>query len=146
MVGRPPSPALPPPTTWGKGDASRRTEARSKFNLPQGFLGEVGEVYEPGGGARGRSVPPPQRDRILLSPLQFRGERPGEGGAVGRSAMPFGEARGPGAAVRSMPKRAAACGDPNLLQCFSGEVGEVYEPGGGAPRGQLDAGSFHAQL
>jgi hypothetical protein len=24
------------------------------FNLPQGFLGEVGEVYEPGGGVAGR--------------------------------------------------------------------------------------------
>jgi len=55
----PPSPALPPETPGGKGariapaDSCTATpaEAGSKFNLPQGLLGEVGEFYEPGEGA-----------------------------------------------------------------------------------------------
>jgi len=32
-----------------------QSEARAKFNLPQGLLGEVGEFYEPGGGTPGRA-------------------------------------------------------------------------------------------
>src|SRR5687767_6574776 len=37
----------------------------------------------------------PERDRILLSPMQFMGERPGGGGAVGRQFGAFVESQPP---------------------------------------------------
>jgi amino acid adenylation domain-containing protein len=43
--------------------------ARPKFNLPQGFLGEVGEVYEPGGGA---GAEPAEAPRTPVARTHFR--------------------------------------------------------------------------
>jgi hypothetical protein len=84
MVGRPPSPALAPQTEGGKGDATRGLSgARLKFNLPQGFLGEVGEVYEPGGGAAGALES--QQEARSNSPLSARNERGGAGGGAPRN-------------------------------------------------------------
>jgi hypothetical protein len=53
-------------------------------NLPQGFWGEVGEVYEPGGGAPRlpKHLRPSASHRSRISPLSARslcGEGPGEG-------------------------------------------------------------------
>ena len=50
--------SLFPRSSWGKGRDGRRPVAACpsagvKFNLPQGSLGEVGELSEPGGGAAG---------------------------------------------------------------------------------------------
>jgi hypothetical protein len=68
MVGGPPSPALPPQTAWGKGDASPASGA-----------------LRPGG----REYRLWKRDRILPSPRGTSGEGPGEGGPSGASSMQF---------------------------------------------------------
>jgi hypothetical protein len=44
-------------------------------------LGEVASLSEPVGALAGAAQSRPEHDRILLSPMQFMGKRPGEGGA-----------------------------------------------------------------
>src|SRR5687767_8909848 len=65
-VGGPPSPALPPQTAWGKGDASRTSVARS--NSPLSARNERGGAG--GGATRGRiSIPAVEPHPFTRSPV-----------------------------------------------------------------------------
>jgi hypothetical protein len=118
------------------------------INLPQQFRGEVGEVYEPGGGAP-RSLPEHLLPCINL-PQQFwgrwarftspEGARLGACRSTSCPASTSPSSFGGRWARFTSPERArlGAAGAPPALHqpppAVSGEVGEVYEPGGGAPR------------
>ena len=139
---RPPSPALPPQTAWGRGDATRPFRSGIEFSSPPGFFG--GEA-----GRGGAPRTQPDAFRRTSSPL--RDERAGRGRGGGplrtqfdgcRSGIEFSSSpaqrgRGPGGGGpvgRQFDAVRRACQTLRHPQPPPAVLGEVYEATGGGAR------------
>ena len=124
--GPPPSPALPPQTAWGKGDASRNVRSAIEFSSPPAVRG--GEAGR-GGGPRTQCGAVRRRPDPAASPSPLREERAGRGrgrGPGGRSSMQFAEP------LRPSPRNVRSAIEVLLSPCSSG--GRGRERGGARGR------------
>jgi hypothetical protein len=92
MVGRPSSPALPPQTAWGKGDATRTIQSAIEFSPSPRAVCE-GRGRGVGDPVRRSAMPAGPRSKFSSPPCSSGGRGRERGGAFGRSSMPFEDAR-----------------------------------------------------